>query len=472
MASNTVKVSSSTNTITIKWYSRTPSDIQSEISVDQLSPGIIQINHPGPKGADGTPGLTGPKGETGTLQSFENLEVTGGITTVTGSIDSTAAITVGENARSIKLIQGSQFGIFTSPVITSNYSRIQFQKDIFMGIHGGIGGTNPTKIFFDSLDTYIAADTENPENLEIHADNDIELRADGIVHANSIISASGFTGSLEGTSSFATTASYALNADGSGFPFTGSAEITGSLEVTGSIKVNTTTDPEYIATANVQLFSDGGGGIVKGGKRLKLRSHGGYDLEIRSTSNRTLFENNSQTSYAILGDSTAGGTFFDTNVTASGVVSASNGFIGDLTGTSSFATSSSFATTASYALNTDGSGFPFTGDAVIVGSLDVTGSINTTTNIVAGGNITAEGTVSASSFSTDGTGIPTLTSDSNLNLEAKNGGTVRITSSSLRLVSFASNETGSVSFAAGDVYFNTTVNKFMGFNGTTHVNLG
>ena len=51
----------------------------------------------------------------------------------------------------------------------------------------------------------------------------------------------------------------------------------------------------------------------------------------------------------------------------SGSVTASN-----FVGTASAAISSSFATTASFALNAISSGFPFTGDAVITGSLNVT----------------------------------------------------------------------------------------------------
>jgi hypothetical protein len=49
---------------------------------------------------------------------------------------------------------------------------------------------------------------------------------------------------------------------------------------------------------------------------------------------------------------------------------------GSLTGSASTAISASFATTASYALNggSGGSGFPFSGSAVITGSLTVSGS--------------------------------------------------------------------------------------------------
>jgi hypothetical protein len=67
-------------------------------------------------------------------------------------------------------------------------------------------------------------------------------------------------------------------------------------------------------------------------------------------------------------------------ITGSLLVSGS-GITGSLFGTSSWATnvvSSSFATTASFALNAGGSGFPFSGDASITGSLRVSGSGITT----------------------------------------------------------------------------------------------
>ena len=77
----------------------------------------------------------------------------------------------------------------------------------------------------------------------------------------------------------------------------------------------------------------------------------------------------------------------------------------------------------------------------------------------------------APAFIETGTGTPTITSDSNLVLSASNA--VVIASSPLRLRSFTNTNTGSgeFTFIAGDMYFNSTTNKFMGYNGTTHVAL-
>lgn len=161
-------------------------------------------------------------------------------------------------------------------------------------------------------------------------------------------------------------------------------------------------------------------------------------------------------------------------VTASGAISASGGFIGDLTGTASFATSASFAdtsTTASHAVTASfldipsgqrgvvsasfatsasfadtstsssyaersttssfaiksGDGFPFVGSAQITGSLNTTGNISTLS-----GNISAS-EVSASFFRGNGqhlTGIGDLPfpfeGDAEVrgNITASNGGEI------------------------------------------------
>jgi hypothetical protein len=64
--------------------------------------------------------------------------------------------------------------------------------------------------------------------------------------------------------------------------------------------------------------------------------------------------------------------------------SFSGSFRGTLIGTGSWATnaiSSSLATTASFALNTGTSAFPFTGSAIVSGSLIVTGTLNTSNDV-------------------------------------------------------------------------------------------
>jgi hypothetical protein len=71
-------------------------------------------------------------------------------------------------------------------------------------------------------------------------------------------------------------------------------------------------------------------------------------------------------------------------------------FTGSLFGTASQATSASYALTASYALNGGGgAAFPFTGSAVITGSLAVTGSQTITGSLDVAGNITITGSLTA-----------------------------------------------------------------------------
>lgn len=112
-----------------------------------------------------------------------------------------------------------------------------------------------------------------------------------------------------------------------------------------------------------------------------------------------------------------------------------------------FATSASFAQTASYALNTQGSGFPFSGSAVITGSLLVipTGSV---------GGVTASllGTASiAENITIISAGIYETSSDSPI-IPTPAGGLSYITSASYAL---------SASYAAtvGSVEWNTVTNK-------------
>ena len=393
---------------------------------------VIEIGPQGPSGADGISGSQGPKGDPGQIELFDDL-------VVTGSLSASGNFIMGlGNQRNIQLKAGSQF-LGTRPVITSDFSQIEFQRDIFMGLNGGIGSTVPSKIFFDTSDTFIAADQENPENLEIHADNDIELRPDGIVHATSIISASGFTGSLEGTasfandalsssfattashavgalsSSFATTASFALNVPPqTGFPFTGSAEISGSLDVNGPITASgltlqgiLNTNNNNINTGEGEISSDGGfNGDLSGTASFALNVDKALgDLKVNQ--DLTVVGSASISGSLELGSTGVPTISSDSNLVLSasekidlrGSVTSSIGFTGSLEGTASFATSASFSTTASYALNAgSGVGFPFTGSAEISGSLDIVGPITSSGTISSSGGFTGslEGTASFS----------------------------------------------------------------------------
>jgi hypothetical protein len=93
-----------------------------------------------------------------------------------------------------------------------------------------------------------------------------------------------------------------------------------------------------------------------------------------------------------------------------------------------------FAQTASY--------YSANGDVFVTGSLRVSGSIT------------------ASAITVTSPGTPELYSATNINLNA--GNAVVITSSSLRLAQFTNAQTSSLTPVNGDIFYNSTTNKFMG----------
>ena len=112
--------------------------------------------------------------------SGEGLDIDG-----TDTATFRSSVQIGKLDRPITLTPGTAL-LATRPTIEGGgSSHIDFTT--------GINLTTEKKISFDSdtTNTYIAANNENPEDLEIHADQDIILNPDGQVIANSHISASG-----------------------------------------------------------------------------------------------------------------------------------------------------------------------------------------------------------------------------------------------------------------------------------------
>jgi len=82
--------------------------------------------------------------------------------------------------------------------------------------------------------------------------------------------------------------------------------------------------------------------------------------------------------------------------------------------------------------------------------------------------------LSANSFASTGFGVPTITSATNINLSANgnNGGAVVIQNSPLRLRSYAAGAIANLSASAGDVIYNSSINKAQIYDGTNWANVG
>jgi len=85
------------------------------------------------------------------------------------------------------------------------------------------------------------------------------------------------------------------------------------------------------------------------------------------------------------------------------------------------------------------------------------------------GNIIITGNISANSFVSTGNGIPSIESDTNINLRANNA--VVITNSVLRLRTFTNAQLANVIATNGDLIYNTSNNKFQGYANNVWVDL-
>ena len=120
-----------------------------------------------------------------THQFTGSLFITGGLDVDRGDVTLRNNLEVGKLDRKLTLTGGTSV-LSTRPTITGD-------NNSFVNFDTGLNLVNEKKISFDSdqTNTYIAANSETPEDLEIHADQDIILNPDGQVIANSDISSSG-----------------------------------------------------------------------------------------------------------------------------------------------------------------------------------------------------------------------------------------------------------------------------------------
>jgi hypothetical protein len=221
----------------------------------------------------------------------------------------------------------------------------------------------------------------------------------------------GITGSLLGTASFADTASLAQNivnglsptfdnitvTNTASFGFVQS--VTGSAVYIGDSFVVVNADSPAVRYAGIAVFDSGSSPIASAS--LEWDSLNDTWITQEETGNTSVIitgptgSRGSETyttvnklqkglGFNYIGDSSItddGINVVFTTPIAGTSISASSGFLGDLIGTASFATSASFATnalSASFAPSTPA--FPFTGSAEITGSLAVTGSLRLINN--------------------------------------------------------------------------------------------
>jgi len=371
-----------------------------------------------------------------------SLNVSGSIT-VTGSLNVSGSITAED--------------VVVADDLTVGDNIIMSDGGMIMDAAG-----NNDEIFFDSTNRQIRTRIDN-DNILTVANGQVAINTNTPIvgAALTIVGNVSASGTIAGS-----------NLSGSN---TGDQDLSNLAVVETSVIFN-----NVIATGFVQAT-----GTIAG-SNLSGSNTGDQDL--------STFVTNSQTgSYAVTGTNvvfnhiTASG-----NVSGSLISTASFGvYIGDgsqLTGVASSGgtiDTGSFAITGSDVIFDDltTTGQIIAGDNISTSAnINASGNITASGNIVAHGNITASGHITAGTFISasgavhaerlivNGTGVPTIFSPTNIILSASNA--VVIADSPLRLKGYINSQTGSAANAPGDIYFNTNTNKFMGFNGSTHVELG
>jgi hypothetical protein len=108
---------------------------------------------------------------------------------------------------------------------------------------------------------------------------------------------------------------------------------------------------------------------------------------------------------------------------------------------------------------------------------DIVFTTQSVANVLAGGNVPGNvniiGSITANSFSTSGTGISSLVSETNINLTSNSsvGSAVVITNSPLRLRGFTTAQINSLIAVEGDLVFNSNTKLVMYYNGSAWFSL-
>jgi len=123
----------------------------------------------------------------------------------------------------------------------------------------------------------------------------------------------------------------------------------------------------------------------------------------------------------------------------------------------------SFTFTGTVMDTDDSSGITITPAVTVNSDLIVENELSVSNNITAG-NIIVQGDIT-----TQGSGTPELYSDNEINLTA--GTRVQLTQSPIKLASFTTTERDALSAQNGDLIYNSTNNKFQGYENGSWVNL-
>jgi len=102
-------------------------------------------------------------------------------------------------------------------------------------------------------------------------------------------------------------------------------------------------------------------------------------------------------------------------------------------------------------------------------AITITPSVVMNSDLTIQNDLTVNNKVTATEFVSNATGTPEIVAATNLNLTA--GNAVIITSSPLRTASFTTTERNALSGQNGDLIYNTTDNKFQGYENGAWVNL-
>ena len=101
--------------------------------------------------------------------------------------------------------------------------------------------------------------------------------------------------------------------------------------------------------------------------------------------------------------------------------------------------------------------------------ITITPAVTISSDLDVENNLTVTGSVTADKFISTGTETPEISASANLNLTA--GNAVVVTNSPLRMASFTTTERNALAAQNGDIIYNTTDNKFQGYENGAWANL-